>query len=159
MADSTSDPAELAIDRIVLDVKTLAGLEGWDEATTGRLRERLLASHDEDIKRFLSSLEGYRPVRPWGQALIGVGELVFGALLTVAGLVLFVPAILGFTSRGEIARYLSELALGISTSGISDPLVVGIGFAFSLFLILAALYTLRQASRNLKEAGVVPPSA
>lgn len=159
MAENASESAEEIIDHIVLEVKMLAGLEGWGEATTGRLRERLLASHDEDIKRFLSSLEGYRPARPWGQTFMGVGELVLGALLTVGGLLLIVPTILGFSSRGEIARYLSDLALGLSAPGISDPLVVGLGFAFALFLILAALYTLRQAARSLKDSGLVPPSA
>ncbi len=159
MAEGSSDPADLAIDRIVFDIKALGAQEGWGQATMGRLRERLLASHDADIKQFLSSLERYRPQWPWGQVLIGIGELVFGAFLTVVGLVLFVPAILGFTSRGEVARYLADLALGLSSPGMSDPLVVALGFAFALFLILAALYTLRQASRNIGESGLVPPPA
>lgn len=159
MAGSTSDPADVAIDRIILDIKTLGDQEGWEPATAKRLRERLLASHDGDVKHFLSSLERHRPLSPWGQVLIGTGELVFAALLTVVGLVLFVPAILGFTSRVEIARYLADLALGLSSSGMSDPLIPALGFAFALFLILAALYTLRQASRSLGDSVLVPPSA
>ncbi len=157
MADSTSNPTNEAIDRIVLDIKTLAGLDGSEEATARRLRERLLASHDEDIKRFLSALERRRPLRPWGQMLIGVGELVLAAFLTIFGLVLVIPSILGFTSRGDIARYLADLALGLSSSGLSDPLIAGLGFGFALFLLLAALYTLRQASRSLGQSGLVPP--
>ncbi len=159
MAGATPDPADLAIDRIVLDIKALGDQEGWQNATTERLRGRLLASHDADIKRFLSSLERHRPLWPWGQVLIGTGELILGAFLTVGGFVLFVPAILGFTSRGEIARYLADLALGLSSSGLSDPLIVALGFAFALFLILAALYTLRQASRSLQDSGLVLPRA
>ncbi len=159
MAESAQDPADLVVNRIVLNIRTLGAVAGWGPATTARLRERLLASHDEDIKRFLSSLAGHRPLKPWGQALIGIGELVFGAFLTLIGLILFVPAILGVSSRGAIANYLSGLALGLASPGISDPVVVALGFAFALFLILAALYTLRQASVSLREAGLVPPAA
>lgn len=159
MAGSVPDPADLAIDRIVLDIKDLGDREGWGRATADRLRERLLASHDRDVKHFLSSLERHRPLWPWGQLLIGMGELVFAALLTVGGLVLVIPAILGFTSRIEVARYLADLALGLSAPGMSDPSIVALGFAFALFLILAALYTLRQASRSLRASGLVPPPA
>jgi hypothetical protein len=157
MAASTPDPADMIVDRMIFDIKALGAQGGWGPATTMRLRERLLASHDEDIKGFLTALERTRPLRPWGQVLIGLGELVFGAFLTVIGLVLFIPAILGFSSSGSIARYLADLALGLSASGISDPVAVALGFAFALFLILAALYTLRQASVSLREAGIVSP--
>ncbi len=159
MAATPPDPADLAVDRIVADIKILGAQAGWGEATAIRLREGLLASHDPDIKSFLSSLQSHRPLRPWGQVLIGMGELVFGAFLTVIGLLLFFPAILGFSSRDKIASYLADLARGLSSSGISDPVVVALGFALALFLILAALYTLRQASRSLKESGLVPPPA
>jgi len=158
MDASTSDPADVAIDRIFLDIKDLGAREGWGEGITKRLRERLLASHDGDIKHFLSSLERHRSLWPWGQVLIGMGELVLAAFLTIGGLVLFVPAILGFTSRGQVARYVADLALGLSSPGMSDSLIVTLGFGFALFLILAALYTLRQASRNLRASGLVPPT-
>lgn len=150
---------EEVIDHIVLDIKSLAAERAWDAAITEGLRERLLASHDEDVKRFVDALEPHRPSRPWSLIFIGVGELVLGAFLTVAGLVFIVPAILGFTSRGEIARYLSDLAAGLSSSALSDPLTVALGFGFALFLLLAALYTLRQASKNLRGSGLVAPPA
>ena len=140
------------IDQIVLDIKVLAGTNGWGPLAQRRLRERIVESHDEDVKQFLSTLERRRPLRPWGQLLVGAGELVFSAFLTVIGLVLLVPSILGFTSRGEIARYLSDLSLGLGTSSLSDPLIVAIGFGFSLFLLLAALYTLRLSSRSFRES-------
>src|SRR5512136_1304955 len=134
MASTAPSPADQTLDRIVLDIKLLGSQQGWGPASADRLRERLLASHDDHIKGFLSSLEPHRPMRPWGQLLVGAGELVLGAFLMIAGLVLVVPAILGFTSRVEIARYLSDLALGLSSSGLSDPLLVAIGFGFALFL-------------------------
>jgi len=157
MLDGTPDAADAAIGRIVLEIKDLGERHGWGPTTTRSLRERLLASHDADVKDFLAALEPHRPSRPWSLLLVGVGELVLGAFLTVAGLVLVVPAILGFTSRGEVARYLSDLSLGLSSSAMSDPLIVALGFGFALFLLLAALYTLRQASRSLRESGLVPP--
>lgn len=156
MADQIPDPADEAIDRILLDVRLLGAQRGWGGATVRRLRERILASHDEDVKRFLAAMEGTRSPRPWGQVLIGAGELVLGAFLTVAGLVLVVPGILGFTSRDEVARYLSDLSLGLASPALSDSLVIALGFGFALFLLLAALYTLRQASRNFRRSGLVP---
>lgn len=159
MAASTPSDADEAIDRIVLDIKILGARNGWESSTAAGIRDRLLASHDEDVKHFVSALERPRSLRPWGQLLVGAGELVLSAFLTVAGLVLVVPAILGFTSRGEIARYLSDLSLGLSSSALSDPLIAALGFGFALFLLLAALYTLRQASRSFRESGLVPPPA
>lgn len=150
---------EEVIDHIVLDIKSLAADRPWDASITEGLRERLLASHDEDVKRFVDALEPRRPSRPWSLIFIGVGELVLGAFLTVGGLVFIVPAILGFTSQGEIARYLSDLTTGFSSSALSDPLTVALGFGFALFLLLAALYTLRQASQNLRGSGLVAPAA
>ncbi len=157
MVAPSPETSDEAIDRILLDIRILGARRGWSEATTRSLREKILASHDEDVKRFVAALERRRDVRPWGLILMGVGELVLGAFLTVGGLILVVPAILGFTSRGEVARYLSDLSLGLSSSALSDPLVIGLGFAFSLFLILAALYTLRQASRDFRRTAVVSP--
>lgn len=157
MAESTPDSSDAIIDRIMFDIKALGAQGGWGKATTTRLRERLLASHDEDVKGFVSSLERSRPLHPWGQVLIGLGELVFAAFLVVIGLILFVPAILGFSSSGTVASYLADMALGLSSSGLSDPVVVALGFALALFLIMAALYTLRQASRSFRESGIVPP--
>lgn len=151
MEPGRPEPLDLAIDRLVIDIRVLGDQQGWGPATAERLRERLLASHDHHIKRFLSSLERHRPVGPWGQVLVGAGELLLGAFLTIAGLVLVVPAILGFTSRGEIALYFSDLALGLASPGLSDPLIVALGFTFALVLLLAALYTLRQASRSFAD--------
>lgn len=159
MLDGSTEAADEAIGQIVLDIKDLGDRYGWGSATTRSLRERLLASHDEDVKHFLAALERHRSLRPWGQLLVGMGELVLGAFLTVAGLILMVPAIIGFSSRGDVARYLSDLSLGLSSSAMSDPLIIALGFGFALFLLLAALYTLRQASRSLRESGLVPPPA
>ena len=158
MLADTPAVADEAIDHIVSDIKDLGTQFGWGARTTDALRERLLASHDEDVKHFVSSLERHRSLRPWGEAFIGMGELVLGAFLTVAGLVLVVPAVLGFTSRGAVAQYLADLSMGLGSSALSDPLIVALGFAFALFLLLAALYTLRQASRSLRQSGLVPPA-
>lgn len=155
MVVPSSETSDEALDRILLDIRLLGANRGWGESATRSLREKILASHDEDVKEFVAALERRRDARPWGLILMGVGELVLGAFLTVGGLILVVPAVLGFTSRGEVARYLSDLSLGLSSSALSDPLIIGLGFAFSLFLILAALYTLRQASRNFRQTGVV----
>lgn len=159
MLEATPDDTDAAIDRLVLEIRGLGARHGWGPDTTRRLRERILASHDEDVKGFVAALEPHRPRRPWGQLLMGMGELVLGAFLTVAGLILVVPSILGFTSRADLARYLSDLSLGLGSAAISEPVVAALGFGFALFLLLAALYTLRQASRGLRESGAVLPPA
>lgn len=159
MADTTRDVTDEAIDRILLDIRLLGMNAGWGEPTARKIRERVLASHDEDVKRFVSAFEGKRSLRPWGQLLIGAGELVLGAFLTVAGLILVVPGILGFASRGDIARYFADLSLGLASPALSDSVIVALGFGFALFLLLAALYTLRQAARSFRASGLVPPAA
>ncbi|HYM39742.1 MAG TPA: hypothetical protein VEY12_06315 [Thermoplasmata archaeon] len=159
MLEDALDDADAAIGRIRQEIRGLGARHGWGPETTRRLREQILASQDEDVKRFLAALEPHRPRRAWGQLLVGVGELVLGAFLTVAGLILVVPAIVGFTSREDFARYLADLSLGLGSAAASDPAIVALGFGFALFLLLAALYTLRQASRSLRESGVVPPTA
>ncbi len=159
MLDGTPDDADAAIGRLVLEIQSLGARDGWGPETTKRLREAILASHDERVKGFLAALEPHRPRRPWGQLLMGMGELVLGAFLTVTGLILVVPAILGFTSREELAKYLSDLSLGLGSSAISDPALAALGFGFALFLLLAALYTLRHASRSLRGSGAVAPPA
>ncbi len=144
------DPAEETIDRILLDIKDLAFLSPSDEAMADRLRERILASHDEDIKRFVSSIEPVRPSRLWGQVLIGIGELILAAFLTVGGFVMIVPAVLGLDSPAEVPRYLSDLFASVSAIGLSDPIVLALDFGLAIFLLLAALYTLRQAGGRLR---------
>lgn len=159
MLGGTPETADEAIGRIVQDIKYLGERHGWEGETARILRERVLASHDEDVKAFVSALERRHPLQPWGQLLVGAGELVLAAFLTVSGLVLVVPAVLGFSSRGEFARYLADLAMGLASPTLSDPLVIALGFAFALFLLFAALYTLRLASHGLRESRLVPPAA
>jgi len=154
MDDSTPNPVEEAVERVVLDITALQGLLGSDEATTSRLRERFLTSDDEAVRRIVSPPDPRRPRRPLGELLVGAGELVLAAFLAVGGLILVVPSVLGFASRGDLAQYLADLALGLSSPGLSDPVVSALGFGLALFLLLASLYTLGQASRSLEESGL-----
>lgn len=149
------DPAEESIDRILLEIKALSFLSDSEEAMVDRLRDRILASHDEDVKRFLSAVEPVRFTRPWGQILIGMGELVLAAFLTVAGILSIVPSILGLNSPGEVVRYFGDVFNGVSTAGLSDPVLLFLSFGTALFLLLAAFYTLRQAGSRLRRGGVV----
>ncbi len=156
MDNSTPDPVEEAVEQIVLDITALRDLTGSEEATTDLLRERFLTSDDGVIRRLVSSPPQGQPPRPLGALLIGAGELVFGALLAVGGLILIVPSVLGFASRGDLANYLADLALGLSSPGLSDPLVGALGFGVAIFLLLASLYTLGQASQSLGQSGLLP---
>ncbi len=151
MAQPTAlDPTEESIDRILLEIKSLSFASPTDETMVKRLRERLLASHDEDVKRFVSAIEPVRSSRPWGQVLIGVGELVLAAFLTLAGFVAIVPSILGLQSPGQVVKYFADVFLGVSSAGLSDPVLLAMSFALAVFLLLAAFYTLRQAAPRLR---------
>jgi len=146
------DPAEESIDRILLEIKALSFASASEEAMVDRLRERILASHDEDVKRFVSAVEPIRPSRAWGQILIGAGELLVAAFLTVAGFVAIVPSVLGLDSPGQVMRYFGDVFYAVSTAGLSDPVILGASFAIAVFLLLAAFYTLRQAAPLLRHA-------
>lgn len=147
------DPAEESIDRILLEIRALSFVSPSDEAMIQRLRERILASHDEDIKHFVSAIEPVRPSRAWGQVLIGVGELLLASFLTIAGFVTIVPSVLGLESPGQVARYFGDVFLGLSAAGLSDPVLLSMSFAMAVFLLLAAFYTLRQAAPRLRPRG------
>lgn len=153
-APEESDPAEETIDRILLEIKALSFLSASDETMAQRLRDRILASHDEDIKRFISALEPVRPSRPWGQVLIGLGEVIIAAFLTVAGFVIIVPSVLGLNSPGQVVHYFGNLISGLSLAGLSDPVILSMSFAMGVFLLLAAFYTLRQAAPRLRGVGI-----
>ncbi len=155
MAQSTApNPAEESIDRILLEIKTLSFLSASEEAMVDRLRERILASHDEDVKRFVSAVEPLRPSRAWGQLLIGAGELFLAAFLTLAGFIAIVPSVLGLDSPGEVVRYFGDVFYAVSVSGLTDPVILATSFAIAVFLFLAAFYTLRQAAPLLRRAGL-----
>ncbi len=149
----SEDRAEETMDRLLLYIKLLAFHAESDEVLAQQLQERVLASHDPDVKRFVTAIEPFRASRSWGQVLVGVGELVLAAFLTVAGLISIVPAILGLSSPAEVTRYLQDALAGISAAGASDPVVLAMDFGVAIFLLLAALYTLRQAGTRLREVG------
>ena len=148
------DPAEESIDRILFEIKALSFLSASEETMVDRLRERILASHDEDVKRFLSAVEPVRMTRAWGQLLIGTGELLLAAFLTMAGFLTIVPSVLGLDSPGQVARYFGDVFYGISAAGLSDPALLGMTFGVAVLLLLAAFYTLRQAAPLLRRAGL-----
>ncbi len=154
-APEAPDPAEESIDRILLEIKALSFLSDSEEAMVDRLRDRILASHDEDVKRFLSAVEPVRMTRPWGHVFIGVGELVLAAFLTVLGILSIVPSVVGLNSPGEVVRYFGDVFNGISTAGLSDPVLLSLSFGLAVFLLLAAFYTLRQAGSHLRRGGIV----
>lgn len=150
---SAPDPAEESIDRILFEIKALSFLSASEEAMVDRLRERILASHDEDVKRFVSAVEPVRVSRAWGQMLIGAGELLLAAFLTIAAFVAIVPSVLGLDSPGQVTRYFGDVFYAVSTAGLSDPVILATSFAIAIFLFLAAFYTLRQAAPLLRRAG------
>lgn len=157
MDESAPDPVDQAVERVVLDIGALRDLVESDEEAADLLRQRLLASEDDAAKRLVFPPDARPPPRPLGELFVGAGELVLGAFLAIGGLLLIVPSVLGFASRGDLARYLADLVLGLSSPGLSDPVVGAIGFGLALFLLLASLYTLGHASQSLKRSGLVLP--
>lgn len=147
------DSVEESIDRILLEIKALSFASSSDETMVRRLRQRILASHDEDIKRFVSAIEPVRPSRPWGEILMGIGELVLAAFLTIAGFVAIIPSVLGLDSPGQVTQYFGELLLTVAPPGLADPVILSMTFTLAVVLLLSAFYTLRQAAPRLRRVG------
>ena len=156
MSDGSSNEKDTAIDRLILDIKTFVLLADSPEALSEPVHEKILGSHDEDVQKFMSLIQPRVGQRSrTGSFLIAVGELILAAFLSIIGLSLIAPAIIGFQSPSQLLSYFRDLTSSISASSLSNPLLPLLDFLFSLVLLLGAFYILRRASTDLKEADLL----
>ncbi len=147
------------VSRLTLDIKALTLLYETDEELRPIIEKSLLEAQDEHVMRFVSLLQKGRPPEREGSIPVAVGEMVLASFLTIVGLAAFVPVVTGITTPQQWLDYFSN---AIAPSFSSGPLYQGaplLDFAFATLLLLGAFYSLRSASRNLKQAGLVAESS
>jgi len=151
---------EEIVSRLKLDVRALALLYESDAELRPVLERSFLESQDKYVMRFLTLLQrGRSNDGQGGNIPMAVGEIVLASFLTIFGLAAFVPVMVGLRTPQEWLGYFSG-ALGPSFA--SGPLYFEaplLDFIFSASLLLGAFYSLRRATRNLKNAGMILESS
>ena len=143
------------LDRLILDIKALVLLHGSDTDLRSRLESRILYTHDESVKRFVSSLQLTRKPDTFRLAFIALGELLLASLLIVAGTVSLVPNLIGATSPQAVISYLvTQISSSLSSSPLYSVASL-VAFLVGVALLLSAFYTLRQAALNVREMGLL----
>ena len=143
------------LNKLILDIKALVLLSENDDQLSSTVQENIVGSHDEQVSKFISSI---KPVGNTGNLrgyfLTALGELVLASFLTVVGLSLLAPSLMGIQSPNQLLSYFSEIVNGISSNSLSNPLIPVLDFLFALLLLLGSFYLLRHASVDLKHAGL-----
>lgn len=86
---------------------------------------------------------------------MAIGEIVFAGLLLLIGLNLLIPSIFSVADPSRIIDYFKNFILTYSnTIGFFDVIII-VDFFISILMLISAFYMLRQASGNLKEAGLL----
>ena len=143
------------VNKLILDIKALVLLSENDAQLSRAVQENIVGSHDEQVSRFMSSIQptGNTGSRG-GQFMAALGELVLACFLTIAGLSLLAPSLMGIQSPVQLLSYFTEIVSGISANSLSNPLIPVLDFLFALMLLLGSFYLLRHASVDLKRAGL-----
>ncbi|MHB1867741.1 MAG: hypothetical protein ACYCPP_02205 [Nitrososphaerales archaeon] len=149
------DKSDEIVDKLILDIKALVLLSENDAQLSRTVQENIVGSHDEQVSRFMSSIQptGNTGSRG-GQFMAALGELVLACFLTIAGLSLLAPSLMGIQSPVRLLSYFTEIVSGISANSLSNPLIPVLDFLFALMLLLGSFYLLRHASVDLKHAGL-----
>ncbi len=143
------------VDQLVLDIKALVLLSENDETLSRAIRDNITDSHDEQVIKFMSLIQpAKKPFSRRGMFLTALGELVLASFLTIAGISLLAPSIMGLQSPHQLLAYFTELINGISPASLSDPLIPFLDFLFALLLLFGSFYLLRHSSVELKESGL-----
>jgi len=151
---STEGRSDELLDKLILDVKTFVLLEGSDSALKERVKERLLDSSDDDLRRFVDSMQRERKRGTGQQMVVGIGELVLASILVLAGSVALIPTVVGINTPQGLLAYFSTLVVTPLANSPFAAYASAIEFLIGGFLLLAAFYTLRQAAQSLKVVGL-----
>lgn len=144
--------------RLLLDIKALNALYPADTELRRVLERSLVDYTDDDVKRLTDAIHPARRVSRSGSVLIAAGEILLASFLAILGIGAFAPSIMGFDSPQQLSSFFSsELASSFGSGPLSTsaPIVV---LALSVLLIIGALYLLRRAATELKEAGLMETS-
>ncbi len=144
-----------AADQLVLEIKAMVLLSDSQQTLRKVVQDKVMSSHDEDITRFLGVIQDKHKTSQLGYFAMALGELILAAFLLIAGLATVVPSLLGVNSPTQLANYFGGIISAISSSGLSNSTLALLNFVFAIALLLAGFYSLKVASSNLKEVGVV----
>jgi hypothetical protein len=139
------------LNQIILDIKALVLLKRSDEQLRSMIEEKLVNSHDEDIRIFVGALN--RGPRAKGSVMSAVSEMALSAFLLVSGLLVLAPLLVGASAPAVFSSYLVQVADLASKHVSLFPAVAAILFLFSLIMIVGSAMLLRRAAHELKESG------
>lgn len=152
MSGSEKRTEEL-LDRVVLEIKALALLHSSDAELKARLKQKIIDSHDESVRRFTEALQSRPKSDSTHLFLIAFGQLLLASLLVFAGTIALVPVLVGVDTPAGLVQFFAERAYGAIGSTSLAPYVSFAEFVVGALLVISALYTLRQAALNLKRTG------
>jgi hypothetical protein len=156
----TSDEAktEDLLDRLVLEIKAMALLYQSEEELRGRIEEKIIGSHDENVRRFVTALQSHGPEESRGRLALALGELLTAAILVVAGVAVLVPTVAGVDTLSSLVQYFAERTSGTLGTSPLSPYLSFMEFAVGAVLLLSAFFALREAALNLRRAGLAVKS-
>ncbi len=156
---TTERKSDEVLDRLVLDIKAFVLLQDSERSLRAKVQERLVDSHDEQVKQFVDSMRTGRRSGVGQLVIVGIGELVLASILVLAGTVTLIPTMLGFSTPQDLISYFSSQILSPLANSPVSQYASAIEFLVGAFLLLAAFYTLRQAAVSFKGVGLsVKPS-
>ena len=155
---SDGSRADDLLDRLVLDIKAIALLDDAEEGLRRKVKDTLLVTHDESVKRFVDSVQRSPDPQTGRLAAIAAGEIILASFLMVLGTVAIVPDMVGVrTPDGVLSYFLS----GVSQQFVASPLyqfASVLSLVVGAALLTTAFYALRQAAGTLRRARLVPRS-
>jgi hypothetical protein len=154
LMSSSNRKTDEFLEKLILDIKAFVLLQGSDAELKSRVEQRLVASQDDSVKRFVGALR--TGAKPQAGRLLGIalGELVVASLLVFAGTVALVPTVVGINTPAGLVQYFTETVLGRVAASPLAPYVGVLEYVVGATLILSAFYSLRQAALSLKEMGL-----
>jgi hypothetical protein len=154
MADK-EEPLDPIMERLFLDIKSIMILGRNDPQVQNDMRRRIFDSYDEDVANFREIIQKGKAVEFKNLFFMAIGEIVFAGLLLLIGLNLLIPSIFSVADPSRIIDYFKNFILTYSnTVGFFDIIII-VDFFISILMLISAFYMLRQASGNLKEAGLL----
>ena len=151
---SDGEKAEELLEDLALDIKALVLLHNSDQELRARIHSGLLESKDEEVKRFVGSLQRESRAEPRRLAVMAAGELLLASFLVVAGTIATVPGMVGITSADGLSAYFAGKVFGVFSGSPLNGALQVIELVSGVALLVSALYTLRQAASHLREAGL-----
>lgn len=147
------DEKDPMVARLALDMKAVALLHPEEADLRNVLTEGVLDARDEHVRRVVASLGAGRPQKGSASLVIALGEMALACFLMASGIVAIASLFGGGGSPQQVVQYFAGTAGGLASEPFLQVLPL-IEVGISVALLLSALYSLRRASFNLKEAGL-----